>query len=81
MEKSELLETKIRSVVAKLAAFKEQSKHLEKENIKLESQCRLLEEENMYARKIISQNNILMGKHKKVKERIQRLWENISRAI
>lgn len=81
MSKVDILDSKIRSVVKQINKYKEDKKHLEKENIKLESQCRLLQEENISARKMISQNNILLAKQKKVKERIHRLWGTISRAI
>lgn len=81
MSNFNVLEKKVHEAVYELKKVREEKSFLIKENKRLESQCKLLEEENISARKLIGQNNILLGKQKKIKERIERLWENIVRAI
>lgn len=76
-----VLEKKVHEAIYELKKVHEEKSFLIKENKRLESQCKLLEEENISARKLIGQNNILLGKQKKIKERIERLWENIVRAV
>lgn len=81
MSNFDVLEKKVHEAVSELKKVREEKTFLIKENKRLESQCKLLEEENISARKLIGQNNILLGKQKKIKERIERLWENIVRAV
>lgn len=81
MSNFDVLEKKVHDAVYELKKVREEKSFLIKENKRLESQCKLLEEENISARKLIGQNNILLGKQKKIKERIERLWENIVRAV
>lgn len=81
MSNFNVLEKKVHEAVYELKKVREEKSFLIKENKRLESQCKLLEEENISARKLIGQNNILLGKQKKIKERIERLWENIVRAV
>lgn len=81
MSSFDVLEKKVHDAVYELKKVREEKSFLIKENKRLESQCKLFEEENISARKLIGQNNILIGKQKKIKERIERLWENIVRAV
>lgn len=81
MSNFDVLEKKVHEAVSELKKVREEKTFLIKENKRFESQCKLLEEENISARKLIGQNNILLGKQKKIKERIERLWENIVRAV
>ncbi|MBD3270962.1 MAG: hypothetical protein GF384_00310 [Elusimicrobia bacterium] len=81
MTQYQKLETKIREVIDQLHAVRNENNILKRENKRLESQCSLLEEENISARRLITHNNTLTMKHKRAKERAQRLWEMISQAL
>ncbi len=81
MDRFDILERKVKDCIKKMQKLREEKKYMEKENRRLESQFNLIQEENTAARKLIAQNNILVSKQKKARERIQRLWEHVSHVV
>ena len=81
MAQFEMLEKKVHALLHTLDRLKHDKQDLTRENRRLVSELELLREENAEARKIIAYNSILVSKQKKIRERIERLWEQVSHAV
>ena len=77
----ETLESRVQDAIGEIQKLRAEKQELEREVMRLKSQCTLLTEENVNARRIITQNNVLIHKQKKIKERIDRLWETIAHVV
>ena len=81
MTQFEMLEKKVHALLHTLDLLKHEKQDLTQENRRLISELELLRAENAEARKIIANNSILVSKQKKIRERIERLWEQVSHAV
>jgi hypothetical protein len=81
MSHFDVLEKKVHVLIHTVDRLKKEKQELSHENRRLISELELLRDENSEARKLIAHNSILTAKQKKIRERVERLWEQVSQAV